>query len=727
MAEPASTIGRFEILRELGRGAMGVVYEARDPVLDRTVALKVIQPSAQGEAARVYEERFLAEARIAAALNHPGIVVVHDVGRDPTTGALFIALELLRGETLDAVAARGPVEWPTVLRLAAQVARALHHAHRAGVVHRDVKPANVIVLPSGEVKVMDFGIARLESAAHRLTTKGEFIGTPLYTAPEQARTEEVDGRADVFSLASVAYTLLTGRAAFLAPTIPGIVHRVVYENPDPPSRFVPGLPGDVERVLARALAKSPADRYPTAEAFAEDIEDVLAGEAPRHAAGDDLVVVGGARVAPRRPPCRRALGSGSRAATVGSGPARRERDPHLPAASPPAPGAPRPRPGRHRCRSGLLGLLLWFPGATGARARPASPRASPAQAPTSAPTESLVGPPSSLLPQEPGRLRIDFDHPLRRGTLRVFVDDELALEQQLTGQQKKKALVFKRHEGSFRDQLEIPPGLHEVRVEVRWEDNVKTERIVGNFRPGATRRLGGEPRPLPPRPQPRVEVRELSTDHEPFMRLALEQAALGRAEGEVPVGAVVVLNGAVVGRGYNRPIGASDPTAHAEVLALREAARAAGNYRLPGATLYVTVEPCLMCVGAIVHARVATVVYGVGDPKGGAVRSLPRPGHPAPQPSVRGGRGRSRGRVPGGPAGLLSLAPGLARGPPRFGAAWVRIRGCFSHGRARGEVREWLNRAVSKTVVPKRYRGFESHPLRQNPGTTEATERCESG
>jgi len=106
------------------------------------------------------------------------------------------------------------------------------------------------------------------------------------------------------------------------------------------------------------------------------------------------------------------------------------------------------------------------------------------------------------------------------------------------------------------------------------------------------------------------------------MRLALEQAAVGRAEGEVPVGAVVVLNGAVVGRGYNRPIGASDPTAHAEVLALREASRAAGNYRLPGATLYVTVEPCLMCVGAIVHARVATVVFGVGDPKGGAVRSL---------------------------------------------------------------------------------------------------------
>lgn len=118
----------------------------------------------------------------------------------------------------------------------------------------------------------------------------------------------------------------------------------------------------------------------------------------------------------------------------------------------------------------------------------------------------------------------------------------------------------------------------------------------------------------------------MSGGHEPFMRLALEQAALARAEGEVPVGAVVVRDGAVVGRGYNRPIGASDPTAHAEVLALREAARAAGNYRLPGATLYVTVEPCLMCVGAIVHARVSTVVYGAPDPKSGAVRSTLDPG-----------------------------------------------------------------------------------------------------
>ena len=508
MAEPPSKIGRYEILREIGRGAMGVVYEAHDPDLDRIVALKVIQPSIGGEAARVFEERFLAEARIAAALQHPGIVVVHDVGRDEPTGALFIALELLRGETLADLGGRGLLDWRAVLQIVAQVARALHHAHGHGVVHRDIKPANVVVLPSGEVKVMDFGIARLETARHRLTTTGEFIGTPLYTAPEQAKTEDVDGRADVFSLASVAYTLLTGRAAFFAPTIPGIVHRVVYEEPEPPSRFVGDLPAEVEQVLAHALAKDPADRYPTAQALAEDAEDVLAGRPPRHLAGEDLVVVEG----PDSP-----LAALVGAATRAPAPAPPRSVPHAAGAtrSIMAVRLPRGRPRRSVVLAGvavglgLVGALLWTlwrvsppaptpsPSRGVASSRRASrPASTPAPVPTPMPTApptatagSVLGPLAKILPANPGRLRIDFDHPLRNGTLRVFVDDEMALEERLSGQQKKKALVFKMHEGSFRDELEVPAGLHEVRVEVRWDDNVKDERIVGNFRSGATRRL----------------------------------------------------------------------------------------------------------------------------------------------------------------------------------------------------------------------------------------------
>jgi serine/threonine-protein kinase len=476
-----SKIGRYEVQREIGRGAMGIVYEARDPALDRTVALKVIQPAADADELQAYEERFLTEARIAAALHHPGIVVVHDVGRDPGTGTLFIALELLRGQTLADLARDGPVAWPVVMRIVAQVARALDHAHRNGVVHRDIKPANVIVLPSGEAKVTDFGIARLESARQRLTSTGEFIGTPLYTAPEQARVEDVDGRADVFSLASVAYTLLTGRPPFLAPTIPGIVHRVVYDDPEPPSRLVPGLPPEVERILKHALAKDPAERYPTAGAFAEDAEDLLAGQPPRHAGADDLVVV----EEPAPDPADSSMpATAARTATV------------LP------PGASRPDLPLGRVLVAVLGIgllasFLWLsrrapapvPGAahTGAAQATVPVRPSPGVPPgVATPIPALPGAGAA---DASGRLRVDFDHPLERGTLRIFVDDELALEERLTGQRRNMALVFRMHGGTFREELDVKPGLHEVRVEVRWDDNLRRERIVGNFRPGLTRRL----------------------------------------------------------------------------------------------------------------------------------------------------------------------------------------------------------------------------------------------
>jgi eukaryotic-like serine/threonine-protein kinase len=493
MAGLPPTVGRYEILGEIGRGAMGVVYEARDPALDRAIALKVIQPGVEGDAARVFEERFLAEARIAAALQHPGIVVVHDVGRDPGSGVLFIALERLRGRTLADVLAAGPLDWRAAMRVVAQAARALHHAHLHGVVHRDVKPANVFVLESGEAKVMDFGIARLESARQRLTTTGEFIGTPLFTAPEQARTEQLDGRADVFSLGSVAWTLLTGRAAFMAPTLPGIVHRVVYEDAPPPSSLVRGLPRDVDRVIARALAKDPERRYPSAEAFAEDAEDLLAGETPRHAGGDDLVVV-------EEPDSPLAVLVAGAAAPV---PALEEPPPPL------AAGATRsvlpvrpPRRGRSLRRApaalaaagavAVLALLAWGPwrvSSPPAGAPAPAPGGSPAPAPPPAPRAEAA--PEAVVPPplEPGRLSIDFDHPLRTGRLRVYVDDELALEERITGQRRKKALVFGVHQGTFREALDVAPGLHEVRVEVRWDDNVRSERIVGNFRPGATRRL----------------------------------------------------------------------------------------------------------------------------------------------------------------------------------------------------------------------------------------------
>jgi hypothetical protein len=488
----SSSIGRYEIVRELGHGAMGVVYEAHDPVLDRTVALKVIRPAAEADELEGYEERFLAEARIAAQLQHPGIVVVHDVGRDEATGALFIALELLRGKTLAQLAREGQVEWRRVMQIVAQVARALGFAHARGVVHRDVKPANVIVLPSGEAKVTDFGIAQLESARQRLTSTGEFIGTPLYTAPEQARVENVDGRADIFSLASVAYTLLAGRPPFMAPSIPGIVHRVVYENPEPLSRFVPELPADVERVMARAMAKDPNARYPSAEALAEDAEDVAGGQPPRHARGDDLVVVADAPGTVR---------------FQGAPPAAAMTPPFLPVPEETGDtrtslplrrrdalrGEPRPSRGRLVAAAAVVAVLIamfvWIPNT---RTRSDADAAVSTQ-PLPGTAASAAAAPSSATqaptPIEAAKLGIDFEHPLRRGRLKIFVDDVQILDQRLSGQETKKAVVFTMHEGTFRDELDVAPGLHEVRIEVAWDDNKRVERIVGNFRSGASRKL----------------------------------------------------------------------------------------------------------------------------------------------------------------------------------------------------------------------------------------------
>jgi serine/threonine-protein kinase len=497
---------------------MGVVYEAHDPALSRNVALKTIQAVLDPKDKEAFEQRFFAEARIAARLSHPGIVVVHDVGRDPDTGTLFIALEHLTGHTLAELAEDGhPLEWREALRLGAEIARALHHAHEQGVVHRDMKPANVMVLASGQAKIMDFGIARVETARFKLTSPGEFLGTPLYMAPEQALSGTVDRRTDVFSLGGIVYTLLTGQPAFAAASLPQIVARLVKEDAAPPSSLVPGLPPNLDQVLARAMAKEPDDRYPHALALAEDLEDVLEGRIPRHLTG----------TAP----------SEVELVLAEEDPLEQELHALVPDAAPPpaigppmAAHAPTGRmtgrvsrsvlpPGRRHVGiwTGVViaGLGVWaYLGLRGGASVPAplvAPASGPSPATPSAPTatsapvlsasppplrpSTLAPPPSAVSPKskrpsaEPGHLHIDFEHPLETGTLRVWVDDELVVDQRLTSRVHKEALVFKVRKGNVVELLDVSPGSHEVRVQVKWEDNEKTERISGVFKAGVTKRL----------------------------------------------------------------------------------------------------------------------------------------------------------------------------------------------------------------------------------------------
>lgn len=479
-AELPGKIGRYEIRQELGRGTMGIVYLADDPVLGRPIALKTIHLAlvAPGEEREAFEKRFLGEARVAARLAHPGIVVVHDVGRDADTGTLFIALEYLRGSTLAEVTAAGaPLDWREALRITSRLARALHHAHAQGVIHRDVKPANVMLLASGEVKVMDFGIAKVPQ--QDLTAAGQFFGTPLYMSPEQARGDPVDGRSDLFAAGAIAYRLLTGRSAFAAENVTAILSRLQAVQPPAPSTLAPGIPEAADYVVARALAKLPADRYPDGDAMAEDIDDVLAGRPPRHrAAWSAQKQAEGTRVSGRAP---------------ADDPLLAELLPLTPTPSAPrkAVAPPRVEPSNPRLKQTALAIgaaMLLVAGLLGGlnfKKRPPSP---PATERSTAPSRATPTPPAEES-NEPGRLAIDFDHHLRSGNLRIWVDDQEVLDQGFGGKVTKKILSLRIRKGSVDEVVKVQPGRHEVKVELKWDGNTRTDSIFGTFRPGATRTL----------------------------------------------------------------------------------------------------------------------------------------------------------------------------------------------------------------------------------------------
>jgi tRNA A-37 threonylcarbamoyl transferase component Bud32 len=465
-------IARYEIEAELGRGMMGVVYQARDPELGRTVALKTISLAfAVSEAdAEAFKTRFLEEARIAARLSHPGIVVVHEVGRDVPSDTLYIALEHLRGQTLaDRVGGGRTLPWREAVHLVAQVARALQHAHAHGVVHRDIKPANIMVLESGEAKVLDFGVAK--APASQLTATGQFFGTPAYMSPEQASGEPLDGRSDLFSLGCVLYVALTGRRPFDGENVPLILSRVRSAVPEPPSRMCADIPPGVDVVVARAMAKDPAARYPGGGAMADDLEALLAGRAPRAAP-----VPEGLRTVATRPKAEAELE-----------PLELVPDDQPPAAAPPRATPPATSlPSRRALMA--LGAAVLAAGAWLARPR-STPPVDPAQASADAPVASPRGGVLWRGLSDPAYLAVDFDHHLRSGTLEVWVDDEPVLEEPIEGRVKHKVLSFRLRKGSLQQTLEVAPGVHEVRVQVSWEGRRRSARISGPFHAGATRRL----------------------------------------------------------------------------------------------------------------------------------------------------------------------------------------------------------------------------------------------
>ena len=270
----AALAGRYAVERELGRGGMATVYLAWDPRHERAVAIKVLERELVAPAGA---ERFLREIRIAARLTHPHIVPVHDSGE--AGGLLYYVMPYVDGETLRARLARtGPLPVDDAVRLAREVADALDHAHTRGVVHRDVKPENVLLQGAERphALVADFGIALAveQAGGARLTRAGISLGTPQYMPPEQATGEHpVDARADVYALGCVLYEMLAGEPPFTGPSAQAIVARVSTQAPQPLALVRPSVPSGVEVAVMTALQKLPADRFQSAADFAAALAD----------------------------------------------------------------------------------------------------------------------------------------------------------------------------------------------------------------------------------------------------------------------------------------------------------------------------------------------------------------------------------------------------------------------------------------------------------------------
>ena len=296
IAETPVQFGRFRVLGELGRGAMGIVYRAEDTTLGRVVAIKTIALSgASGEERDQHEARFLQEARAAGRISHPAVITIYEMGREGDVA--FIAMELLDGVDLRTLIRDASLAPSQALTIGASVAQGLAVAHEQGIVHRDVKPGNIMVLPDGRVKIMDFGIARpLEPTVK--TQTGLLLGSPQYMSPEQIVGQPFDHRADIFSLGLVLYEMLTGSRPFAGEDLGELTFKVANLAATPPSHIVRHLPAVVDLIIARALKKKPEERYASAADFARDlwaaIPEVRAAEAARAAAGHDSTVPLGA-------------------------------------------------------------------------------------------------------------------------------------------------------------------------------------------------------------------------------------------------------------------------------------------------------------------------------------------------------------------------------------------------------------------------------------------------
>jgi serine/threonine-protein kinase len=283
--QPTLVGGRYELGELLGRGGMAEVRKGTDTRLGRIVAIKRLRTDLASDA--TFQARFRREAQSSASLNHPAIVAVYDTGEEQAPDGVaghsvaqpYIVMEYVAGRTLRDILREGRKILPErALEITSGVLSALDYSHRAGIIHRDIKPGNVMLTPSGDVKVMDFGIARaISDASSTMTQTAAVVGTAQYLSPEQARGETVDSRSDVYSAGCLLYELLTGRPPFVGDSPVAVAYQHVREPATPPSDHDTDLPPEVDAIVMKALAKRLEDRYQSAAAMRTDIERYLAG------------------------------------------------------------------------------------------------------------------------------------------------------------------------------------------------------------------------------------------------------------------------------------------------------------------------------------------------------------------------------------------------------------------------------------------------------------------
>jgi serine/threonine-protein kinase len=551
--------GRYEILAELGRGAMGVVYKARDPKINRVVAVKTVSLVGQPpEEEREYRERFIREAEAAGRLSHRGIVTIFDVGEEPETHSPYIVMEFVGGQSLDAFLSQHDHKLPveTALQLTLELAEALDCAHGQGVVHRDLKPANILLTEDGHAKIADFGIAKLNLSNQTLA--GRALGTPAYMSPEQLNGEEVDGRSDLFSLGVILYTMLTGHRPFQGNSAVTVSFRVVNHDPMPATLLDTELPPGLDYIISRSIAKDPALRYQRGLEMVLDIQHLQQGHEPWSKAKQSKAKQSNAKQPLPTPNGEadqsehelarasalgyKAIRANTRAVAANQDKAADLRQ-HIRKASS-AGGV---------ILAGLFILGFWIisfdprpfgrrmpprivtPSSTSATDTPPAPpvatppvtvppitayarqtkapdstvekqtkktiqqktqreiKTAPSGGPsTSQPKIAAISRPSltpakvAASPVIPATLEIEVDHKFAQARLSIWSDDHLAYTRVLEGTDKKHLGVFHHVEGHEVHAAQIPPGEHNLRVEVVSEaaNYDQSATANGNFQSG---------------------------------------------------------------------------------------------------------------------------------------------------------------------------------------------------------------------------------------------------